>query len=95
MTSKSGKKKLSTKICNWYSGFVDVRMSDPKDEDFSISIKPVPASRLKRIVDWSLKFWRRNWGVLISISIAFLGLVIAIIVNWSSLEKFFSYIKTK
>jgi hypothetical protein len=47
-------------------------MSSPADEKFSISIKPVPTSRLKQLVDKRQKFWRRNWANIILITIAVL-----------------------
>lgn len=83
-------KELISRIKRWYSGFVDIKMSPPEDKNFSISIKPVPASRLKRIVDWSWKFWRENWGWLVTIFIALVTLIITIIVNWSAIENFFT-----
>ena len=68
-------RKLLIKIKQWYTGFVDVKMSSPVDEDFSISIKPVPASRVKRFVDRSWKFWKRNWANVVLIILGVLTLI--------------------
>jgi len=86
---------MKTKIKQWYTGFVDVKLSAPEDEDFSISMRKHPPSRLKRVIDWSWKFWRRQWGWLVSIFIAFIALIITIIGNWSALERFFTYLTAK
>ena len=64
-----------TKLKQWYTGFIDIKISPSDAEDFSISITPRPASKLKRVVDQLWKFWRRNWANIVLIVIALFTLI--------------------